>query len=150
MGATQTARGRVAWTDKFSTPTLPTLLGDLEENHRAAVETLRKRLRQIKGVRERLCWMGIPWRWSLAFRVSGRDEAIVYAILDPGGPWASLPMNADEVCAMDVDDLSRVQRDAILEGTKVGDRLWARFCLTSEREVEDLMEMVERKLAVVR
>ncbi len=148
MGATQTATRRVAWTDKFSTPTLPTLLGDLDGAHRSAVEELRKRLRKIRGVRERLCWMGIPWRWSLAYRMPGRDDAIVYAILDPGGPWASLPMDADEVCAMDVDDLSRAQRDAILEGTKVGDRLWARFCLTSEREVEDLMEMIERKLSL--
>ncbi len=147
MGATQTAAERVAWTDKFTTPSLSTLLDDLDDVHRAAVEELRRRLRRVKGVRERLCWMGIPWRWSLAYRLTGHRDAIVYAILDPSGPWASLPMDAGEVCAMDLGRLSRIQRDAILDGTKVGDRLWARFSLTGEREVDDLMEFIDRKLS---
>lgn len=149
MGALPTIEPRPCWTDKFSTPTIDRLMQEMDASVRGAVGVVRTELSSLRGVREHLCWMGIPWRWSLAYRTRGKgSQAIAYVICDPVRPWASIPMTAEQVCGLPWEHLSRAQRDAILDGTKVGPQVWASFVIGSESDAAEVTGLVARKLAV--
>lgn len=134
---------RQAWTDKFTTPPIEALLNDLSEEIRPRIDELRAQIRSVKGVREQLSWMGIPWRWTLVYKLRGqRGHALAYIIMDPSGPRASVPLTADQVCALELSTLTKAQGDALLDGTKVGSQLWASFEIGENSIAEEIMRIL--------
>ena len=134
---------RRAWTDKFTVPPIESLLDEFSDELRPRIDELRAQIRTVKGVREQLSWRGIPWRWTLVYKLRGQPgHALAYLIVDPSAPRVSVPLTADQVCALELNTLSKAQGDALLDGTKVGSQLWASFEIGENSNAEDIMRML--------
>ncbi len=135
---------RRAWTDKFTVPPIESLLEEFSEELRPRIDELRAEIRSVKGVREQLSWMGIPWRWTLVYKLRGqRGHALAYLIMDPTTPRVCVPLTGEQVCALELSSLSKAQEDALLDGTKVGTQLWASFEVGQDCAPEEIMRFLE-------
>ncbi len=135
---------RRSWTDKFTIPPIEALLEEFPEEIRPRIDELREQVRSVKGAREQLSWMGIPWRWTLVYKMRGQGgHALAYLILDPAAPRLSIPLTADQVCALELSTLTKAQEDALLDGTKVGTQLWASFAVDEETTADDVARMLD-------
>lgn len=140
MSSTATLGTQAIWRNKFQTPRVEHLVADLPEGVVPIFEELRGELGGLKHVRESLGWLGIPWRWTLAFTVRGRHrEPVGYMVPDPDRPLLCMPLCAEQVCSIAVSEMTRTQRDGLLEGYKVGERVWGHWVLAPDTPVEELL-----------
>lgn len=141
------ATPRNAWHDKFSTPEVVDLIGEVNATHRPVFEAARDRLLQIAGVQEDLRWMGVPWRWCLAYLAkSAPERPIAYLIPEPAKPTMSVPLTGRTLSNTQVKSLSRLQREALVNGTRVGEVVWTNWELVSKTVLGEAMGMVELKM----
>jgi len=149
MAVSDLTAARPQWMDKFNVPAIEGLMGAVSPDHAFATRKMRDSIRARRGVREKLSWMGIPWRWTLVYRARGSRAGVVlplaFLILDPGAPRLCVPLTSAQVCELEVARLSRAQQDAILGGTKVGPQLWAMFQIGRDLDPGDVGEFLDLK-----
>lgn len=81
-----------AWGDEFTRPDLERLIAGVEEKDRAAFRGVLEALLQRKGCRERIEWLGLPWRWTISvFRSQTEHPALAYLVPRPVGALVCIP-----------------------------------------------------------
>ena len=74
---------RSPWEDRFTSPTVDSLMDALEPEVVELAGMLREALGTEHGLQERLEWCGVPWKWSLTYRAERAAGADVLAYLVP-------------------------------------------------------------------
>ncbi|MEQ8770693.1 MAG: hypothetical protein RIB60_09320 [Phycisphaerales bacterium] len=139
-----------AWHDQFTTPDPDRLIGEIDPQHVPAHAALIKRLDGLDHLSEELRWMGVPWRWTIAYRDGSRDVAFI--IPDPGSPKLAIPIALDRIARLESKKLPRTVRDGLAKARVVGEVAWAEWEIASQAAATDLgkfLVKLERELAGV-
>lgn len=140
---------RSVWSNKFEKPEPEGLFESLEDDHTPFAVMARKKFGSFKGVREDLGWLGLPWRWTFAYRPRRKGaEPFVYLVPDPDRPRVCIRLDADVVCSIELEKLSRTARDALAGATRVGSRVWTEIELTSQSQTDDAIDLAKRAAAL--
>lgn len=140
---------RTAWCNKFERPEPENLLEPLGEIETPLAEMVREKFGAIKGVREDLGWLGLPWRWTFAYRPRRKgSEPFLYFVPDPERPRVCIRLDADVLCSIELEKLSRTARDALAGATRVGSRVWTEIELSSKAQADDAIDLAERAAAL--
>ncbi len=101
-----------SWADEFTKPTLADLLGGLEPAERSAFGAARSSLKDTRGSRDRIEWLGLPWRWTVCVTRPGIDHpALAYLIAEPGRARVCIPVSTG--AAIDAENLTRPVRQRL-------------------------------------
>ena len=158
--STNTERGcrmsricKLPWADKFHAPTLSQLKAHYNKEKCALFEATRERLLAIEGIREEIAWQGVPWRWSLVYTLDGDESASTfkawaYLIPDPERLQLCLTLTADQIHGIGVKRLKKWVRDGVVFARSVGGVCWPTFEISQKGQIEDVFELVDRKLKV--
>lgn len=136
---------RVPWEDRFQHPKLDELLGEFSKQQSGLIEQAREALLGLGGVKESITWLGIPWRWTLAYDLDGGGKPWAYIVPQPGKPLLALPMSGEAVAALPMRRLPKFIRDVVVFSPKVGGVHWMQWELTSRTQVEELIGLVKKK-----
>lgn len=137
---------RVAWEDRFTAPTADELLANFGKQQSQLIEIAREGLLGCEGVTERVMWLGIPWRWTLAYGVEGSgDRPWAYLVPQPGKPLVALPMTTEMVKSLPIRRLPKFIRDVIAFSPRVAGVHWMQWELTGRGMVEELLGLARRK-----
>ncbi len=137
---------RIAWEDRFQAPNLEDLLSVFGKQQLQLIEQTRESILGLGEVVESITWLGIPWRWTLAFRVEGSNEKPwAYLVPQPGKPLLALPMNGEAVASLPMRRLPKFIRDVIVLSPKVAGVHWMQWELTGRSQVEELISLARRK-----
>jgi hypothetical protein len=144
--AKATRRYRAAWEDRFNEPTWDDLCAGFSSELQQLCEELRRHILDVRGLKEQVRWCGLPWRWSLTFLSSKRDElAWAYLVPNPETPAVGLPLAADLAEAIAGDADSRRLRDAVSDAKRTNGCVWLNYPVSSRDELEDVLIVVNRK-----
>jgi len=136
---------RISWQDRFQTPGVAELLAPFAKPQLQLIEQARQSLLQLDGVTESIAWLGIPWRWTLAFGVEGAGRPWAYLVPQPGKPLLAIPMSGETVAALPIRRLSKFIRDVIVLSPKVAGVHWMQWEITGRTQVEDLIGLARRQ-----
>jgi hypothetical protein len=137
---------RIPWEDRFERPDLARLTSGLLRQQAQLILHARDAMLSMGSVGDSIVWLGIPWRWALAFAIDGdRERPWAYIIPQPGKPVLALPLSTDMLAAIDVRKLSRTVRDGLLQASRVGDGYWPQWALTSRPQLDEILQIVRRK-----
>lgn len=136
------------WLDRFNQPSLEALLGNLREDVLPQVEAFRERMRALHGVREQVEWLGLPWRWAIAYTAVGHpvSRAVAYLVPDPESMRISIPLEQDVLALIAGPKASRTLRDSIVQASRVGQIVWPEWTMGSVILAEELAGVAEAKL----
>ena len=130
------------WENKFRTPAREDLLAGLAKPHAQLIEIARQRLREVPRVREELVWQGLPWRWTLAFRLEGEaTRPWAYLVPEPGKPRLVLSLTLDELTKVPVRKLSKPARDPLTHGVEVDGVHWVEWEITSRALLDEVLAL---------
>lgn len=105
-------------------------------------EAIRSVFRARQDVTETLEWMGIPWRWTFAFRRTS-DRASSYLVPLPTGPRWVLTVPVEALDRLTLKQLARPVREAIQGATRVGDQLWLQWDVQTKGQVPEIVALVD-------
>lgn len=141
---------RAPWTNKFERPSIEELRGSMPRESAVVFDALRERMLACGDLTETLTWQGVPWRWTLVYGARGEIDgrAWAYVIPDPAGVQICVTLTSEQIRAMDVRRLKKWVRDGIAFARSVGGVCWPTYPVGSRTQVEEVMELVERKARV--
>lgn len=139
---------RSPWSDRFRTPTEGELVGAVSEHLRPAVECIRGELMGLDGTSVSVEWVGIPWRWSLVFRVREIERVLAYVIPCPERPVFVMPLTNGDLAVILVKRTPKYICDGILRAAEVGGVRWAQWDIAASNQVRELAQLAERRLAL--
>lgn len=144
--ASSKAPTRLAWEDRFRQPTLDELKGHYNKQLGSLFDAARARLLEFDGVEEEIIWMGLPWRWTLRYRVEGDPtEAWVYLVPEPLGVEVTIPVTVAMVESMPTKRLKKHVRDGITFGKRVGELVWATWQPPTKGPLDEVLDVAKRK-----
>jgi len=139
-------KNRIAWEDRFNAPSVEELLAEFGKQQLHLIEDAREGLLAFGGITERVTWLGIPWRWTLAYGVhSSGERPWAYLVPQPGKPVLALPMTSEMVKTLPMRRLPKFIRDVIAFSPRVAGVHWMQWELTGRGMVEELIELARRK-----
>lgn len=141
---------RIAWEDRFHTPTLDELLEGYTKQHSQLIDQARQGVLALDSVTEVIAWHGIPWRWTLAYGIEGSQERPwAYIIPQPAKPLLALPLSGEFVETLPMRKLPKFVRDSIPLAPRVAGVHWVQWELTGKSQVDDLIALTRRKHEVM-
>lgn len=144
--AKATRRYRAPWEDRFSEPTWDDLCSNFSKEINALCEELRQAILDVRGLKEQVRWCGLPWRWSLTFLSSKRDDvAWAYLVPRPETPAVGLPLETDLAEELLDDPASRRLKDAITDAKRTNGCTWLICPVSTRDELEDALVVISRK-----
>lgn len=142
-------KDRLAWEDRFRTPTLEQLRAPLNKQLQGAFDAARDRLLEFEGLSESILWRGIPWRWTVAFTSQDDREGWAYLVPQPARPYLVLPVAIETLSKLPVRRLSKFVREGILHAACVAGVYWPQWDIQTKGQVEDVFTVVAMKHAAL-
>jgi hypothetical protein len=140
------AKQEPAWSNRFQTPTGDALAGAMEGMARDLYVNARSGLDQVDDTVCEIRWLGVPWRWSLVYRLKGDPSGVLaYLVPEPGRPQICVPLDYEDLEKVTPRRLSRVVRDGIVFAAEVGATRWAAWELQSESQIQEILGLVRSK-----
>lgn len=142
----KTLTRRNAWEDRFRTPTIDDLCEGLQKQFSGLFETAREKLRGYPGLVEGLSWQGLPWRWTLIYRLpQDNGKAWAYLVPDPAKPLIALTVPAPMVGLLPMHRYKKHVKDGVLQSRMVDGVYWATWEITSKAQLGEILELVHHK-----
>ncbi len=137
---------RNAWEDRFRTPTAQALCDGMNRQFASLFDTAREKLRGFSGMVEQLSWEGLPWRWTMTYRLPpDNGRAWAYLVPDPNKPQIALPIPVQMVSALPMHRYKKHVKDGVLLGRMVDGVYWASWDITSKPQLTEVLELVQHK-----
>ncbi len=141
---------RSSWENKFDEPTIDDLRAGFGKQVGALIDGARDKLCSYEPVDESVSWQGVPWRWTMVYSAPDLDDRpIAYLVLDPQRPLIAIPMTAELVESIPMHRLKKHVRDGVLLSRKVVGVYWSTWELTSKSQLQDILELVHRKMKLL-
>lgn len=144
---TLTVRTRSAWEDRYRRPGIDELFVALAKPGQAAAEDARTRFAAIAGATESLEWLGVPWRWTLCYRVAGDPRPVGYLVPQPARPLAAACLTHDMIAALPGKKLSKAMRESLIAGAAVDEDRWVQWELGGRVPLDEITQVVEALIA---
>lgn len=137
---------RNAWEDRFKTPATQDLCEGINRQFSGLFDAARDRLRGFPGISEGLSWEGLPWRWTLTYRLpTDNGRAWAYLVPDPNKPQIALPLPIAMVSALPMHRFKKHVKDGVLQGRMVDGVYWATWDIASKQQLSEILELVQHK-----
>jgi hypothetical protein len=136
---------KLAWEDRFATPTGEALREDLSKQSLALVDHLRASILSVQGVKETVAWCGVTWKWSLVFKDSA-GRIVAYIVPQPAHTKLVLPLSTHILSRLPSREVSKWLRDGVTSATIVGDVRWAHWEFASKANTDELLWLLEARL----
>jgi hypothetical protein len=135
-------KSRSVWEDRFTRPTLAGLLAEVAKPTSGFVDIFMEAMTKMEGVSGELGWHGVPWRWSVAYRESGR--VLAYLVPSPTRAGVSVPVPAGLIGIGGVGNrkVSKTVREVLGSSPVVGGVQWAWFEMSSKTAAEDVAGLI--------
>lgn len=138
------------WENKFRNPTLAELKAVYLKPVQQLFEESREALMAFAEFKEELAWLGVPWRWSLVYRLPGESLSSAYLVPQPLKPRIAVPVEMDFVLSAPTRKLSKFIREGLVHCPEVGGYKWATWELLAKSQLEEVIEfMALRRTAVL-
>jgi hypothetical protein len=139
-------KARVAWMDRYRTPTVEDLMAGFNKQIAGAVEHARERLLAIETMKEELSWQGV-WRWTLVYRLpSEGSQAWAYLVMDPTKPRLSVPVPDELIPELPVKKLSKFVRDGLAHAPSVDGLRWPHWELQGKTQADEILSLADFKM----
>jgi len=141
---TNPAQHNRIWLDKFSEPTIEQLIEATTTETKPHIETMRAFLCQKNNLNESLEWKGLPWRWSMVYRLRGRRvsrEPIAYLIASPSMPSVVFRIDQAQLDTLPIKKINRLVREGIASCPLVAGVCWPQWPLQSQTQTDELMRL---------
>lgn len=141
------ANSRTPWEDRFTRPTVRSLLGAMDKEPHSLVQHARETLASLPSLREDIAWKGVPWRWCFVF-FHGQDEAraFAYVVPRPAKPILAVPIDSDIVSELPLKKLPKHIREVLTQAPLVGGVRWCQWDLASKPQIDDILNLARLKL----
>src|SRR3954463_5798839 len=137
---------RIAWMDRFRTPTVDELFSPFNKQLGAVLEHIRTRVLEVEGAKEEISWQGV-WRWTLVYRTPVEPErGWAYLVLDPAKPRLAVPIGDDLVSELPVKKLSKFVRDGLAHAPMVDGLRWAQWEVLTKTQADEILTLADFKL----
>jgi hypothetical protein len=145
MSATSN-KNRLAWVDRFRTPTASELLAPFNKQVTGMIEHAREGFRAVEGVKEDLSWHGV-WNWTFVYRLPGEGEpAWAYLVPDPMKPRIAVPVEDELIPELPLRKMSKFIRDGLTHAPVVDGVRWATWDLHNRTQGDDIVSLAGMKL----
>lgn len=119
---------KTAWVNVFSRPSLETLTGELAPEDADAFAAASEALGGRAGWNASLVWLGLPWRWAIAYSGRGGCEpAFAYLIPDPRGSRVCIPVSLSGDTLPDTASLTKPVRTVLERSAIIAGYIWAEW-----------------------
>ncbi|MBX3357617.1 MAG: hypothetical protein KF745_04235 [Phycisphaeraceae bacterium] len=137
---------RSTWEDRFRAPAPSELRGHYRNKTLCGIaESVQQALSRLANVDERLCWEGLPWRWTWVYSLRGLDQSLAYLIPDPDRPQLAVPIPASLVDRLGIAQMRRTVRDVMSHARLVGGIYWPSWDLLTKVDAEEVIEIVVKR-----
>jgi len=138
---------RAPWEDRFRRPSADELRSHYTGDHARLIDAARRRLLEFDGVTEQLEWQGLPWRWTLVYRLEGADGERPWAYLIPhrDGPRIAAPITDEFFERLPSTRLSKFVREGLESAKQVADVRWAVWNIDTATHLDHVMDLLKRK-----
>ncbi|MEM8835483.1 MAG: hypothetical protein AAGD00_06660 [Planctomycetota bacterium] len=144
-----------AWSDKFTKPDESALLDVYGATDRMYFDGVRAMLAEYEWLEEELCWNGLPWQWSFAYRnedtpptegpAGDAAPAWAYLVPDPNAPIFAFQLARGMVEQLPTKRVGKYARECISSGRVVGQRRWVTMPLAAKSQVAEVIDLIKRK-----
>lgn len=143
---------KLVWLNKFQVPapSIANLKDGYPKPAHGVFDATRDALCELGGVSEAVAWHGVPWRWTLVYRLGEAPEvpgtrAFAYIIPDPARLQVCIPLTRDQVAVLPMRRFKKVVRDTIVFARTVAGVSWPTWDIPSAQALEDVRELLRRK-----
>jgi hypothetical protein len=141
---------RLPWADRFAKPDLKQLHAHYDQPASQLFESARESVARSEAVQERLAWQGLPWRWTLVFEhPADPTRALAYLVPDPQSVKISVPLTTEMIQRLPLRRMKKTIRDGIEAGNRIASVVWACWDVGSENQLEEIIDIVNTKLAYI-
>ncbi len=137
---------RIAWDDRFNRPTVSRLRAGLDDKSTQLFDVLRSHLLELDGVTEGFAWRGDCWRWTIEYRIKRSEDPLAIVIPSPTDLQLAVPMDRKFAQTLNPRRMKRAVRDGVDLAQDPFDTRWGVWSIHAEGLLEDVVELVERKL----
>lgn len=137
---------RTVWEDRFNKPTVDQLRKSLKRDTMRILDRMRKRLLELGEFTETVDWFGHSWKWSIVVRSSKADEPLAVLIPNPDDIQLAVPLDPDLAETLAGRKLKRTVRDGLDLAREPFDTNWGVWSLNPPHLIDDLQDLVARKL----
>ncbi len=142
--------GRDPWQDRFSAPTIDTLLEQINPQLRPLFDAAREGLAALPDAGERLGWHGLPWRWSLTYETPGADSPAAFLVPRPARPSIAVPFEIESIRELPLRRVSKAVRDVMAHAANVGGVIWPEWDLVSANQVNEVLTLTRKRLELTK
>jgi hypothetical protein len=146
MGFSLQPGRQLAWENRFQEPSPEDLGSHYNKQVRNLIESARERLSGFEGVEEVVSWEGLPWRWTMKFRLpNDPTRAWAYLVPHPEGPQLAVPLTGEMIESLPLRRMKKHVRDGVAFGTRVDNVLWATWDIQTKSHLDDVLDVAKRK-----
>ena len=127
------------WLDRFSTPTIQSLLEQYEGSASSLAENALAGLTEIMESPPSIEWKGLPWRWTCVYRAASGAEPSVYLVATPDWPSIALPVPQEFAREMLSKRGSKYPKETLLHSCQVGQIRWAEWSIQGRAQLSDVL-----------
>jgi hypothetical protein len=138
---------RVAWTDRFNTPTIAQLREGLPAQSRHLFDQLRRRITELDDVRESFAWHGDCWHWTLEYHTRHSDEPLALVVPSPTDLQLAMPVTREFSKLLATRRLKRAVRDGLDLVAEPFDNRWGVWSINVSSVLDDLQDIIELRLS---
>jgi hypothetical protein len=137
---------RIAWTDRFNTPTVEQLRASMPSNVRPVFDSLRTYLGELENTRESFAWHGDCWRWTLEYHSRLSSDPLAVIVPCPTDLQLAMPVSREFFQSLPMKRLKRAIRDGLELAQEPFDSRWGIWSVNGTSLLDDLQDLVEMKL----
>jgi len=137
---------RIAWVDRFKTPSVEQLRNDLPKQAAQFFDAMREGLRTFEGVSESFAWQGENWNWTLQYHINDREEPIAVLVPSPTDLQLAMPLDRQFIDTLPWTRLKRSVREGLELAREPYETRWAVWTLQFPNLIDDLLNIVSRRL----
>jgi hypothetical protein len=132
---------RSAWSDRFTVPSVVSVVDALPPSRRLVVEYAREQL-CLRDLTEEFIWQGV-WRWSFVYtRPNEPHAASAFIIPDPELPRMCIPLRGGSIVRAVSRPLSSYIRDPIIAAQTIDGTRWPSWHIESVEQIDDLAHLL--------
>lgn len=131
------------WRDRFRTPTVADLVNACPYPDGLILVAVRDRALRERFGQETVVWLGIPWRWTLAYwRGAAAEDPWLYIIPNPDQPRVAAPLSLAKVDAIVAEPAWKAVREGVAAARIIGHTAWAEWDVTTPEQAHMIVEAI--------
>lgn len=134
------------WRDRYHTPDAAALRKGLEAEVVEVFDAMRTYMTGIDDVDESPAWHGSNWCWSLEYRIPIATEVVGLLIPAAHDLQFAMPIDREFLGQLPIRRMKRAIRDGLDLASPPFDTTWAVWSLTPGSSLDDLQDLVNRRL----